>query len=697
MRVAIVVSVLVPSVLTSILAAAQPVGLPLPPRDVVALVYDDATIPDGDRAQLVKFIASVVPVEKWLPVSITEPSHIDAVIDDYYDYFPIGKEFATPETVAALRKILIDYNALGAVTTIERAPLRLPPFPLHAYHRGRPQTERRLFDVTSRAYRITQLATDQVPNRRNTINGVFGRSKRSSNNSPIDRGHQEIADIVSTTILVPASRTDVMKLSRALSMPRQVLIFNTTLDAEDGTSFQGSFRTGFSSVDVLRREDPCADGAQWLAASPYFQQWSEQNRGAQLDDDALLQRAKDLPLHVLDVNFSGGHGAEVLAVTTQLLNQLGFHKIANAGASTVIPWELVPSTVAKATESQGLIDDYRREYRAAESVLAKFDTETTAWLNTMPSTKIGSKFDIPDLMLGALMWKTFTQQRWVNVSSRVRAPFLSDIVDQVVLDSSGALFAAVGNDSGELQAGYVPQDHQRFPQVVTVTCGTKTGEICGEHSSGSKLRRVLLTGPGCGFAGTSGTGSSLATPYIAVASWLQHLIAQRAEPADSAEINAQLRRHDLLAANVPAPMMAKRVESYGFFDPAYLLLRPAPHVVMKDRTIREISSYTFDFACPENVRGSLTPPSRFDNVIDTLESAQNVTITMLVYPRADGPYVWVRQIVGDGTQIAYNCHVQSLNVTLEMAGRAAAVYDLDTFVRDVAWITWTPYRQGGAQ
>jgi hypothetical protein len=696
MRAATTLSALLIVMMTAASARAQPVGLPPAPSDVVALVYDDATIPDRDRAALVTFVASALPVEQWMRIQITAPSHIDSVIDDFYDYFPTG-EFATPLTVEALRTALVRYNeTLGQGASVQPGSLRLPPFPLHAYHRGRVQTKRRLFDVTTRAYRITALATDHVPDPANTIRGVFGRAKRSFNNSPLDRAHRDIADIVSTTILIPALPPAVLKLSRQLSTPRKVLIFNTTLDAASGGELlNAQFRTGFSAVELLGREDPCVDGPQWLASSPYLRYWTSRKLGVQLDDDALLKRAIEQPLFVLDVGFDGGHGSQVLTVTSHLLKELGFERIAKAGTDAITPWELVPSTLKGVGESQSLLDEYRKEYRAAEEALAKFAKETEAWLKATPGAAVTTKFDIPDLMLGSIMWRTFTRNSWVNVSSRVRAPFLTDVVDQVGLESSGALFAAVGNNVGDLQTGYVPQDHSmRFPQVVTVTCGTKAGEICGEHSGrrvGSNSRRVLLAGPGCGFAGTSGSGTSLATPYIAVASWLQHLIGGRIGTGNDPRFDAQLRRHDLLTANVPAPLMAKRVESYGFFDPAYLLLRPGPHVIMKDLTLRRMTNFSFTLACPNNVKRTLEPPNQFANVVAADQVTGSITMTMLVYKRDKVDFVWVRETKFDESEIPYDCPVESLTVEIEMAdGRKT--YDLASFIKEIEWITWTPYQ-----
>ena len=85
---------------------AQPRDLTGVGTDYVALVYDDSSIPDGDRAALVTFVAAAVPVEKWPVVTVTASTHIHCLIDDFYDYYPNGA-FQTPRTVDALQTAIV--------------------------------------------------------------------------------------------------------------------------------------------------------------------------------------------------------------------------------------------------------------------------------------------------------------------------------------------------------------------------------------------------------------------------------------------------------------------------------------------------------------------------------------------------------------------------------------------------------------
>ena len=663
--------------------------------DYVALVYDDMAIPDADRAALVSFVASVIPVEKWPTIQLKGPSSIDCIIDDFFDYFP-GGEFGTPRTVEALRSAIIRYNEqVGQQTMIPAISLRLPPFPVHAYHRGRPQTRRRIFDAETRAYSIRDTGDALRPDPAAAVNGVHGRTRCSTATAPTARPDPQIADLVSTTILTPALPTDLQQLWPQLSEPRRVLIFNTTISGSSASA-DGSFKTGFSPVELLRggaaTAQPCTDGQNWLNASPYFKYWSAQKIAAGFDLEGIAQRAIDQPLRILDVGFGDGHGGEVLAVVKQLLKQLGFDSILRVSDKSLRPWELVPSTPASASNALELLRTFRKQYRAndahARALLQAFNTDAEDWLRAM--TPVGQRFDVPDLVLGSIMWHIFRDDMWVNVSSRMRATTLRDVVDPVVRDSAGVLFAAVGNTTQELTTGFVPQDHSMFyPNVVSVTCGRAAGEICGEHSHvirGLTSPRVLIAGPGCGFDGTSGIGSSLATPYVAVASWLAQLITQQdaAISVDKAQVN-EFRRHDLLSANMPTPALSRRVESHGLFDPAYLLLRPPPHAIMKDNTLRLISDYRVTPTCVGKTLRTAAP------VISESSTPQRITETILVHTKDNEPQYWKREMVFDSLTIS-DCQLEELEVEITFKDGKPETYDLTSFQEKVKWITWTPYR-----
>ena len=656
-------------------------------RDYVALVYDDTSIKDEDRAALVSFLASVIPVERWQTIQLTGPSPIDCVIDDFFDYFPSGK-FETPRTVEALRSAIIRYNEhIGDQTVLPATTLRLPPFPVHAYHLGARQSKRRIFDAETRAYSIRDLGSGMRPDPSRAVNGVHGRTPCSATAARIARPDPQIADIVATTILTPALPTDLQQLSRQLSVPRKVLIFNTTISSSSATADR-SFKTGFSQVELVRNavEQPCTDGQNWLDASPYFKHWSAQKTAATLDLEAIAKRAADQPLRILDVAFTDGHGRDVLAVTKQLLKQFGFDPILRDEDKTLKPWELVPSTPASVAGALEQLTTFRNEFRADPTIFQAFEADTRLWLNAM--TPVGRTFDVPDLVLASVMWHTFRDNMWVNVSSRMRAPTLRDVVDPVARDSTGVVFAAVGNTTQKLTTGFVPQDHSMvYPNIVSVTCGRAAGEICGEHSHeilGRTSPRVLLAGPGCGFVGTSGTGSSLATPYVAVASWLAHLITQRDEESSKAEIN-EFRRHDLLSANMPMPALGRLVESQGLFDPAYLLLRPPPHVIMKDDTLRLISDYR---VAPTCVGKTLQPA---EPIISESPTPRPVTETILVYTKEKKPQYWKREMIFD--ELGFDdCELSELDVVITFKDGTTDVYDLTSFQEKIKWITWTPYR-----
>jgi hypothetical protein len=394
-------------------------------------------------------------------------------------------------------------------------------------------------------------------------------------------------------------------------------------------------------------------------------------------------------LRVLDVGFNGGHGEEVLSVAKHLLTQLGFGAIVTSDRPTILPLELVPSTLSSAADAVKLLQAFREQYRVDDQILKSVESDAVNWLNAM--TPVGGTFDIPDLVLASLMWHTFRDNWWVNVSARIRATTLRDVVDPVARESNAVLFAAVGNLTKKLTTGFVPQDHSLlYPQVVSVTCGRKAGDICGEHSHevvSPFSPRVLIAGPGCGFSGTSGTGSSLATPYVAVASWLVHLIAadDESDESDSAELSAVFRRHDLLTANIPTPELSHRVESQGLFDPAYLLLRPPPHTVMTDGTLRLIDDFRVTPQCSDATGHATGPP------LAQGTSRRRITETVLVYEKAGVPHYWEREIAGD-TLTLRPCLLEGLTAEIAFKDGQRETYDYQKFREQIKWITWTPYR-----
>lgn len=671
--------------------AAQRSGRTDVTRDIVAIVYNDMEVPDEDRAKLVTFLASVIPVESWASVQLTGPTTVECLIDEFFDYFP-RDQFGTPRTVEALRTAILRYNEqLGAQSQIPATLLRLPPFPVHAYHVGRPQTSRRIFDAQSRAYQIIDGANELRPDPDAGVNGVYGRTRCSTAEVTAANPPQRTLVVVATTILVPALPGDVKRLSEQLGSSRAVGILNTTINPA-ATNANRDFKSGYSSVEVpdvsADASQPCADGRNWLTTSPYFKYWATNNVAARFDQEALAKLAIEQPLRILDVKFNGGHGAEVLSVTRQLLRQLGFSTILREQARTVRPWELVPSTLDASSESLAFLKTYRKQFRVDDPILKLLEPDAEAWLNDTQHD-VDNGFDVPDLVLSSVMWHTFRDDMWLNVSSRMRTPVLNDMVDPVVIESKGALFAAVGNTPKELTTGFVPQDHAaKFLNVINVTCGRQAGQICGEHSheGASKARRVLIAGPGCGFDGTSGIGSSLATPYVATASWLAHLLSNDATTATNSERLAEVRRHNVLAANVPTPGLSKRVESRGLFDPAYLLLQPPPHAIMRDDTLRLVTDYRVTPTCVGESLGAALPPQT------NVQSPTPITETILVHRDADNaPRYWKRQMVSDDASIS-DCVLETLDVDVTFKDGERKTYDLTSFQEAIKWITWTPHR-----
>ncbi len=677
------------------LAVLKPVDVHAQPpagANVVALVYDDSTISDVERAALVDFVADSVPTEKWETVSVKRPVAITSLIDDFYDFFPSG-ERAAPATVQALERAIRRHNENLPSKTLPPITLRLPPFPVHAFFTGRPTRATRLFEAATRKYSFTNNPTDaRYPTDRHF--GVLSKQPRSVTDARQFNKPDDVRHTTLTTILVTADRPRIDQFLIGLGDPREILLFSPTITEGDDVP---RVRTGFSTVELLEGTQECTDGREWMANSPYLSAWRASAAAATLtaSRDALHDLAAHrMPLYVLDVGFDGGHGSEVVGVATQLLEDLG----AGFLADCIKHWELVPSTSTSAVALQMEVDAFRNERPTSPVVLSGFVEELSRWLKASPALEVGHKFNVPDLMFSALMWRTFNEHRWVNMSSRVRSPMLNEAVDPLFRESKGALFAAVGNTHVELNTGYVPQDHaQRFDQVMTVTYASKDGMVGGEYSqAGDSIHapRVLLVGPGCGFVGISGTGSSFATPYVAVATWLRQLLdllpAADAPTNDVQDDNAATpareaaaRQHELLAANIPLPSLSSPVESHGLFDPAYLLLRPGPHLVMADRTLRPLTDYNLRYHCVGR-QGEIAPqpPSTSTSTTETLRVYEDTATRRT--------HLWLRRIVSNFSTIE-DCAVDSLTLTA-INGSDRTTYELNRVKNEVSWVTWTSRR-----
>jgi hypothetical protein len=114
---------------------------------------------------------------------------------------------------------------------------------------------------------------------------------------------------------------------------------------------------------------------------------------------------------------------------------------------------------------------------------------------------------------------------------------------------------------------------------VHVTFGDRTGNIDGSYTS-SQGAIVDLVASGCGFdhypLTPAVSGSSLAAPLVATATWLRHLL----DDVPASEMRAVLARSGSLVTP-----RSERVLSGGLFDPAQLVANPSLHYVDAVRNV----------------------------------------------------------------------------------------------------------------
>jgi outer membrane protein OmpA-like peptidoglycan-associated protein len=134
----------------AVIAAQAPQAEPT--SAVTLLVYRDQLLTDEASADLVGFIASVVPREKWTEKAILRAGEsIESLIDRIFDYYSTG-EYARPLTVQALRRELLAANPQLRQRPLAPVLVTLPPVPVRAKGRRDVQTPLRAFEATSNSY-----------------------------------------------------------------------------------------------------------------------------------------------------------------------------------------------------------------------------------------------------------------------------------------------------------------------------------------------------------------------------------------------------------------------------------------------------------------------------------------------------------------------------------------------------------------
>lgn len=321
------------------------------------------------------------------------------------------------------------------------------------------------------------------------------------------------------------------------------------------------------NVELLQSPE-CTDA---FPPSPYIEQ-ARLNLKRNLE--AMTEAATRTSLVLVDYDFERGHGAQVRKVVDDLLAGLGVPSLgARVFNFDLKPRNWGPNTVGdplqKAMgEYSSYLEHLNVDYRDQRSNAAD-------WLVFFKDLPSGSTVvPIAPFALQAAVAVNLKAGAWLNLSWRGSSAEQVMPVQLSRLLHGNEVFAVVaaGNDT-EIMLDLAPQSEAlRHSQFVNVTNGTAKGEVCGSRTSSEGGGVDLLAHrEGVDSAQKRVSASSFASPVVATAAWLKHLID---------ETPASRMRQQLVSASSYMPALNTRtVAARGVFDPARLLANLGPHYI----------------------------------------------------------------------------------------------------------------------
>jgi hypothetical protein len=556
---------------------------PVTQGDRVVLVYDDRRMGDADRAALLTFVAEFIPESAWQTVRLPRATDLRQVVNAYYDFFQFN-DFRAPLTAAAAVEALQEASDIDSIVAPAGSTLRLPPFPVRAFGRFEQGRAFRLFNAEAHAYAIRQNSDEVSVPDEPLIGNVA---------EPAIRARRAAT---ATGIALPSTAA-LAEAIAAGKLPRGVSPFSLVSTGDD------SGVIGTVSVELLETAmSGCGTARGVLEGSSFIgPARARVKRVLATRKERLLELARSTPLTLIDVGFGTHHGSKVRRVVAEVLGLFE----ADVLRDHIREIELYPVDDAAADALGVALTEYVASKQApAEAVPGEFAArvaQARRWIeNSRKAALITGqvRLDIPEVLLQAVFWKQLSRGGWVNMSFRMRAPAMHGLLPAFARGAVAFGVSAVRNTVEAIQSGWLPQDVSTAnPNFINVTYGTESGEVRAQYTSGQEDgTRVPVLAPGCGFDGIDEEGSSLASPYVAAASWLRALLDAAESGAPVATMNTWRL---LLAATRPIPALSHSVESGGMFDAAMLVAPPATeqYLVMSDNTLVPIAEFRLDAVC----------------------------------------------------------------------------------------------------
>jgi hypothetical protein len=520
----------------------------------VIVEFKDADLTDGQLVQLVKVIASEVPVGSW-PEAVVRRDELDIgrLLDRYYDIDSRPTiENALSATARELVGLIEHANTIDANKLSVGQKLRMPPVPVLSLLAAPTDTSVRLFDPSSQTYAVVEGTGD--------VRAAF---KRGSDQSAAN--------------IKEARRSEMTAI--ALS-PGAAARLKEAVESDTPASLTIKVPPNHVKVELLQAET-CPSVDEALRNSPYYERAKAEIRAKR---DLILERGKTRRLALIDFDFESGHGSLVYSAAVWLLDRFEVLALEDQGSLRRI--DLNPTSHVKLKEDipVALLQPtaaYWGWSRVHNVQKASFDDAVGWVLAERPAVSLQG-YAVPQFLLQSAVWDALTKREWVNLSWRVEAQNGALPAElQALLDDSGAFVTvAAGNDAKKAVRGdLTPQSAAaNFLQFANVTYGVADGRILGSPMSAGGAR-VDAVANACGFPyrkmknGT--TGSSLASPIVGAAAWLKHL---------RDETSADQMRRQLVQASLLIEDFKGKVVGSGIFDPARLLANVGAHYLNQQRT-----------------------------------------------------------------------------------------------------------------
>ncbi|HEU0047911.1 MAG TPA: hypothetical protein VFQ43_09950 [Nitrososphaera sp.] len=571
----------------------------------IDLVYDDLELTDSDRAQLISLIADLTPHDRWKTDSVREGEGLFRFVKRNY---AISHSRRNKRSVETLVKIIKEVNQGKTSPLKPGVDLLIPPLPVHVYTENRrPSVAVRVFDVVTGI--LAELHGDQDLEK---VGNAFLPKAKDPRDG--DSTVYRLAQVDPLKLLLASMRR----------LPRGVRVFSVD---------------GLAEI-VLRQSNisDCTEASQWLASSPYLPYLKK--RLAQVTGDKslkqrLLNRAAATPLVILDWTAEPEvHGKKVESVAKYLLKNLDLPDL----VQYVRTVDLNPAHNGAALETY--LQAYKREYFCFQTgVDCKHNKlynhlfqDASDWIRKPPKIQ-GTTFKVRELAVEAAIWQHLSKQKaWLNMSFVIHSPVLQMLQAELLATSNSFITMAADSDPVEESPTGVPQAGASiWPNFVNVTYGTPTGELYGGRTNKSRNIIVSYLGPGCGYQFESinptDRGSSFASPYVAVSSWLKYLV----DDTDAFKMrHALIRASTILKSGQNLP-----IESGGVFDMARLIAEDRPHIIDSRQQVVELKSGTLQIVYKKESGQSATDSFSIGDDVD-----------FVVFQQQGKPYIRLRAFRG---------------------------------------------------